>query len=216
MMAADRELVTFVGESLRQQIPRARIEQVLLDAGWTASQAREALKAYAALEFPVPVPKPKPYLSAHDAFIYLVLFTALYVTAINLGRLAFLFIDYALPDLVARYHILSEITSSMQWSASLLIVAFPLYLFMTFYVQRKARTEPTRHESRVRKWLTYITLYLAAIILIGDLAALIYNFLGGEMSLRVVLKVATVAVISGAVFGYYLSDIRTGERAAGD
>src|SRR5690606_39375607 len=60
-------------------------------------------------------------------------------------------------------------------------------------------------------WLTYLTLFIAASVLVGDLVALVYNVLGGEASLRFVLKVAVVGMIAGAVFGYYLSDLRRDE-----
>jgi membrane protein YqaA with SNARE-associated domain len=53
---------------------------------------------------------------------------------------------------------------------------------------------------------------LAVTILAGDLIALVYNLLGGEFTTRFLLKVATVAVIAGGVFGYYLSDLRQEER----
>jgi hypothetical protein len=36
--------------------------------------------------------------------------------------------------------------------------------------------------------------------------------LGGELTSRLVLKVLTVGVIAGTVFGHYLSDLRREER----
>ena len=33
-----------------------------------------ALAGFAEIDFPVPVPRPRPYLSAREAFIYLVVF----------------------------------------------------------------------------------------------------------------------------------------------
>jgi membrane protein YqaA with SNARE-associated domain len=48
--------------------------------------------------------------------------------------------------------------------------------------------------------------------LIGDVITLIYNFLGGELSARFVLKILTVAVIAGGVVAYYLADIRGEDR----
>ena len=39
-----------------------------------------------------------------------------------------------------------------------------------------------------------------------------YRLLGGELSLRFVLKVLVVGVIAGGVFGYYLGELRREER----
>ena len=46
----------------------------------------------------------------------------------------------------------------------------------------------------------------------GDLITLVYNVLGGELTVRFVLKVITVAAIASTVFGYYLWDLRREER----
>ncbi len=72
--------------------------------------------------------------------------------------------------------------------------------------------DPERRGSKVRKWLTYLTLFVAATILTGDLITLLYNLLGGELTSRFLLKAATVAAIAGGVFGYYLWDLRGEER----
>jgi len=48
-----------------------------------------------------------------------------------------------------------------------------------------------------------LTLTGATLIVVGDIIMLLYNVLSGELTLRFVLKVLVVAVIAGAVFGYY-------------
>ena len=55
-------------------------------------------------------------------------------------------------------------------------------------------------------------LFIGAMTLIGDVITLIYNFLGGELTTRFVLKVVTVAVIAGAVIAYYFADLRAEDR----
>ena len=65
----------------------------------------------------------------------------------------------------------------------------------------------------MRRWLTYVTLFVAACTLIGDLASRVYSLLGGELA-RFLLKVVVVGAIAGAIFWYYLSDLRTDEKDA--
>src|SRR3546814_11040 len=98
MAIATRDLELFVREALASGQPRPAIEAALAQAGWPAEQARDALDAYADVAFPVPVPKPRPYLSAREAFLYLVLFATLYVSAYHLGSLLFDLVNRALPD----------------------------------------------------------------------------------------------------------------------
>ena len=66
----------------------------------------------------------------------------------------------------------------------------------------------------MRRWLTYLTLFLAAVVLVGDMITLVYNVLGGELTVRFVLKVLVAALIAGSIFGWYLVDLRREEREA--
>lgn len=214
-MASDDELSGFVRESLARGLPRQQIEQVLLQAGWAREQVASALAAYAEVDFPVPVPRPRPYVSAKEAFLYLTLFSTLYVSAYNLGRLVFSFIHRALPDPALSGHYLDYASQSMRWSVASLVVAFPVFLYLSWLMGRAIRREPMKRASRVRKWLTYLTLFIAASILVGDLITLLYNFLGGELGPRFLLKALTVGVIAGAIFLYYLWDLRSDELEGG-
>lgn len=211
-MASDDELLGFVRDALARGLPRQSIEQALLQAGWGREQVGSALAAYAEVDFPVPVPRPKPYVSAKEAFLYLTLFSTLYVSAYNLGRLLFSFIDRALPDAALAAPYLDYTSQSMRWSVSSLVIAFPVFLYLSWLLGCAIRREPTRRGSRVRKWLTYLTLFIAASILVGDLITLLYNFLGGELGLRFLLKVFVVGAIAGSIFVYYLLDLRSDDE----
>jgi hypothetical protein len=208
----DDELLAFVKESLSRGRSRAEIADALERAGWSREQSASALDAFADVEFPVPVPMPRPYVSARDAFVYLVLFTALYVTAYHFGSLTFDLINLAFPDrsLDATYG--QYVRMGMRWSLASLLVAFPVFAFMTRKINREIVSDPGKRRSKVRRWLTYLTLFVAACVLIGDVTTLVYNALGGELTTRFLLKVLTVAVIAGAVFAYYLHDLQLDER----
>src|SRR5213594_3677131 len=102
MASGTQELESFVRDALARGCGREDVERAMLAAGWTPEQARSALGAYASVDFPVPVPRPRPYLSAREAFLYLVLFSTLYLSAYNLGSMFFEFIDRAFPDPAVR------------------------------------------------------------------------------------------------------------------
>ena len=74
------------------------------------------------------------------------------------------------------------------------------------------RADPGKRASKIRRWLTYLTLFVSASFLIGDVVTLVYNVLGGELTVRFLLKVAVVGAIAGTAFGYYLTDLRREER----
>jgi Domain of unknown function (DUF5671) len=120
-------------------------------------------------------------------------------------------IDMAFPDRAMDYGYTHHLRSGMRWSVASLIVAFPVFVFMTRFVGREIARDPGKRRSKIRRWLTYVTLFFAACVLIGDVTTLVYNALGGELTIRFVLKVVTVALIAGGIFGYYLQDLRADE-----
>jgi hypothetical protein len=211
MASGRQELESFARESLMRGIPRDELQKALAAAGWTPDQVKDGLSAFADVDFPIPVPRPRPYLSAREAFLYLVLFSTLYLSAYHLGSLFFDFINRAFPDPTARYYEMS-IPDRMRWSISSLIIAFPTFLFVSRHIGRELTRNPVKRLSAIRRWLTYLTLFVTAGVLIGDLITLVYNVLGGELTIRFFLKVLTVATISGTIFGYYLWDLRLEEK----
>jgi len=102
--------------------------------------------------------------------------------------------------------------TSIRMAVASLIVAFPIYMWLSQLTLKEVRRDPEKKSSKIRKWLTYITLFIAAGVIIGDLITLIFNLLGGDLTTRFVLKVVVVLVIAGMIFGYYLWDLRTEEK----
>ena len=212
MPSSTQDLERFVRSSLMRGCSRQSIETALTDAGWTPEQVRGALSGFADVDFAVPVPKPRPYLSARDTFIYLVLFTTLYLSAYHFGSLLFQLINRAFPDMAMPYN--NGISQSMRWSVASIIIAFPVFLWISSRIRGEIARQPIKRQSAARRWLTYLTLFVAAVVVICDLITLVDGVLGGEITVRFVLKVLVAAVIACTVFGYYLWDLRSDERVA--
>ena len=214
MASAPRDLEGFVGEALARGADREAVAAAATSAGWPEEQVRGALAAWAEVPFVVPVPRPRPSLSARDAFLYLVMFATLYVSAWQLGSLLFDLINYAFPDPADPGYRIDRLGSSMRWAASSVLIAFPVFVFVARLLSRELARNPLKRLSPVRRWLTYMTLFLAATALVSDLIVLVYNVLGGELSVRFLLKVLVAGAISGAIFTFYLLDLRREEIEA--
>ena len=206
----NNQLYSFVKESLQRGLDRAAIRDAVLQAGWQEEEVRSVLSSFAEIDFPVPVPRPKPYLQAREACLYLVSFITLYISAVSFGTLIFGFINRAFPDPLDFGRDLSS--GPLTTAISSIVITFPLYLLLMWRLGKDAATKPERRESRVRKWLTYLTLVVAAGIIIGDLIALLSNLLGGDLTVRFTLKVMTILAITGCIFGYYFWDLRQTEK----
>ena len=61
------------------------------------------------------MPRPKPYVSAAEAFLYLALFSTLYLSAFHFGRLLFCFIEIALPEPTEPVEYGRALARTMRW-----------------------------------------------------------------------------------------------------
>jgi hypothetical protein len=145
--------------------------------------------------------------SPRDVFLNLLAMVGLYVSAGSLLRLLFVLVNLNFPDALG-YSYYGSPEDSVRWPIAMLVVVFPLFLWLTRFLSRDIAEDKAKAEFRIRKWLIYLGLSLAGIMLAGDLIALIYNFLGGELTARFLLKALAVFLVSGTVFGYYRYELR--------
>lgn len=203
------ELFSFVREALGKGVSRGKIKETLLAAGWGQEDVKSALDAFFDTEFPIPVPRRAPYIAAREAFMYLLNFLTLYISAFSFGTLLFQFINRAFPDPLRQFE---SSLQAIRGATAALIIAFPIFIAISWLLRKELSADPEKRGSKIRKWLTYITLFIAAGVIIGDLITLIRTFLEGELTLRFVLKVVSIFIISGTIFGYYLWDMRKEEK----
>jgi hypothetical protein len=208
------ELQSFVRDSLARGLSRDTIREQLNRAGWRPEEIEAALAAWAESDFPVPVPRRRSYLSPREAFLYLVLFVTLYVTAFNVGALLFQFIERWLPDpaMSPGYSGADRFNPrAVRDSIAALLIAYPVFLYLSAFIGRMLVREPEKRGSAVRKWLTYITLFVAALVILGDLTFVVARLLSGELAPRFMARTLVVFLIAAYVFGHYLSDLRKEE-----
>ena len=203
----DATLIQFVKDALHAGESRAATEKVLLEAGWAKEPVTHALDTFARVDFVIPVPAPRTHLSARDTFLYLVMFAMLYLSAYNLGNLLSQFVDLAFPDQVfERYE--GYRGAAIRFSTAALLIAFPVFIFVSSLIGKQIRKTPAQRMSAIRKWLTWLTLAIAACIIVGDLIYLLNSLLAGELTMRFILKALIVGGIAGAIFIYYLTEMR--------
>jgi len=209
------ELQRFVHDALARGLGRQAIRGELREAGWRDDEVEAALAAYRESGFPVPVPRRRPSLGARETFLYLVLFATLYTTAFNTGQVLFALSERLFPD---------PLRSPIDWrpygewvrsATAGIVIAFPIFLFLSRVIGREGARDPAKLGSPIRKWLTYLTLFIAALVIIGDLTVLVTRVLGGAAPLRFLLKVGVVLLIAAEVFGHYLGGLRREEGETG-
>lgn len=141
-----------------------------------------------------------------DFFLYLLATATLYACVISGMILLFQYVNYLMPDALGFYR--EGILDSIRWSTAMIIILYPVFAIVTRFLHRDLAAHPEKGDYKIRKWLLYLTVFLAALVVIGDLITLIYQFLNGDLTGRFLIKVAIVLVIAGVVFGYELWDVR--------
>ena len=146
--------------------------------------------------------------SAKDFFLHLGMMVALYATGISFLNLLFRIINKAFPEVTRNIYAWGG-GSEISLPVATLIVAFPLFIVLSYFVYKIYTQDPAKKELSIRKWLTYITLFVAGIILAGDLVMVLYKFLDGQdLTAAFLLKALVVLLVAGCVFGFYIQDIR--------
>lgn len=144
-----------------------------------------------------------------DVFLHILSIIFLYTAVGSFISLVFTYLNVKMPDpLETNHYYISSLYSSIRWAISVLVIVFPAYLWSVWFLNRAYAVSPEKRELKSRRWLIYLTISIAALIIIGDLIALVYNFLQGEFTLRFLFKVLTIFAVAGAVFVYYLWDVR--------
>lgn len=213
-MSSRDELKTFVRDALLAGHDRAAIARALKEADWGQNEIDEALADFVDTDFSPPVPRPRGSVTARDAFLYAILFTALLFASGYLISLLHNLLDIWLPDATDGEYARRGSESSVRWAIAILIVSVPVYVWLGLVTDRKARTDPGHARSPVRKGLTYLALFISALVIFADMTYVIYAFLNGEITVRFLLKAATVAVISGLIFVHYLRSVEEKVSAA--
>lgn len=147
--------------------------------------------------------------SALHFFLYLVSFLSLSFLATGLGSILYQIINKFYSGKEGFYSYYGSFTqSSVKFGLASIIIATPIFFILSFLITKYIFEGKILENSKVRKWITYIILFFASTIILGDLIVLVYNWLGGDMMIRFILKVLVILLIAGSIFGYYFWNMR--------
>ncbi|MFA6300767.1 MAG: DUF5671 domain-containing protein [Candidatus Paceibacterota bacterium] len=143
--------------------------------------------------------------TAKDFFINLGAIVALGFFVANLIGLLFTIINRAYPPTLGYGYYGS---GSISFPVAALIIFFPVYVLLMWLLERGYRIEPEKRNVGIRKWLTYITLFVSGFALAGDLVTILYYFIDGrDITTGFILKILVVLMVSLSIFFYYIYDV---------
>jgi hypothetical protein len=146
-------------------------------------------------------------VTAKDFFLWLGAMVALYVSATSLILLIHQYVSVWFPDPQLEPYG-APYSSAIRFSIAFLIVFFPLYVLLTRMLHQDLRKNPGKKELWVRRWLIFLTLFVAGVAMAIDLVMLVNTFLNGELTTRFALKALTILGVIGTSFWYYLNELK--------
>jgi hypothetical protein len=145
-----------------------------------------------------------------DVFLHLLNIVTFFLGIVNFITLWIQYVGAIFPDPL-NFHYVS-LADAVRLSTSILIIAFPVYLLTSWMLGKDLKNYPEKREFKLRKWLLYFTLFVAAITIIIDLIVFVYNFMSGELTTQFFLKILIVLLVAASVFGYYAWDLRRKDK----
>lgn len=144
--------------------------------------------------------------NARDAFYYLLNFLTLGFWSVALGQIFYALIERGFPD-PAQTGWSPSLLDTIAWQVATVIVTFPIFALVHTLIAKTLQKRPEAYDSGVRKWLTYLALVFAALVVCLDAICFIEAFLRGQITARFVLDSTVLLVIGGGIFSYYLATI---------
>lgn len=201
------DIQTYIQRELGKGKSHDEIREALRQAGWNDNAIDNA--------FSQAEPSAPQANASHTDdqsrlnFLYTLSFITLYTAVYAFVRTSFGAIDMLFdPANVADSQTLQE---NLRWHLATLVVVFPVFLLVNAGIRRMvARQHIEVHFTGARKNFTYVTLFVAALFLIGSAIALVYQLTGGEFLSQSILKLSVLILVTGSLFGYYFQEVREG------
>ena len=147
----------------------------------------------------------QPKVTPKDFFLWLGAVIAIYSSVIAFISLFFEYIDHAFPDALNYY--VDPYSGGIRFAMATLIVMVPVALILMRVIRKDIQSVPQKSDLWVRRWALVLTVFIAGLSVVGDLIMLINYFLGGDLTMRFVLKVAIVLLVASAVFMHFIADL---------
>lgn len=157
----------------------------------------------------------KPSLTPRFFFISLGVIVTLITSVSSFLVLLFETLNKKFPDAlnsVYQYGYNSYNFETIRAALATLIIFFPVFLILSYFWRKLAKSELGVKDNIIFKWMIYLVIFIAAIVIIIDLVTLVRYFVSGEITIRFIYKVLGTAIIAKLVGLNYFFELRNHER----
>ncbi|MDZ4231284.1 MAG: DUF5671 domain-containing protein [Patescibacteria group bacterium] len=153
-------------------------------------------------------------LSPKFFFASLFILVWLITTVTSFLNLVFGLLNKRFPDAlnaVYSYGYNTYELAAVRGALATLIVIFPVFMIVSYFWTKLVAGKLGRIDLVIKKWMLYLIVFLASIVITVDLITLVRYFVEGEITTRFILKVVVTLVVALLVGLYYLFELR-GEK----
>jgi hypothetical protein len=148
-----------------------------------------------------------PKVTPKDFFLWAGAMVSLYGSVVAFITLVFSYINYVFPDPLA-YYSMEVFSGGMRFQMATLIVLVPVMLVLMRLIRKDIASDSDKKDLWIRRWALFLTVFIAGAAIVIDLITLINFFLGGELTMRFLLKVAVLLLVAGGVFLHFFADLK--------
>jgi hypothetical protein len=162
--------------------------------------------------------QPQPKLSPRFFFVSLGVLVSLIATVTSFLNLVFATLDKHFPDVLNATYTYGYNTynyESMRTALATLIIVFPVFLLLSSAWTKLVKGGLGNTDAIIKKWMLYLVIFLASIVVVADLVTLVRYFVSGEITIRFILKVIVVLVTAGLAGFYYFNESKTEAMSRG-
>lgn len=153
----------------------------------------------------------KHTLSPKFFFLSLGVLVTLIASVISSLNLFFDTLTKKIPDVLNSdyvYGYQSYSYESMRVELATLIIVFPLFIIISTFWWKYVKKGLEGWNKTIFKWMVYLILFLASIVIIVDLVALVNYFVSGEITNRFIYKVLGTALVAGLIWANYFNYLK--------
>lgn len=148
----------------------------------------------------------KSKLTPRFFFISLGVVVSLITSVVSFLVLLFESLNKKFPDAlnsVYQYGYNSYNYETIRASLATLIIFFPVFLVISYIWVRECKEDIGYVNLTIRKWMIYLIMFLATLVIIIDLVTLVKYFISGEITLRFIFKALGALLVAFLVDFYY-------------
>lgn len=98
--------------------------------------------------------------------------------------------------------------NTLRTTLATLIIVFPVFLILSYFWKKIRNKGLGKYDSFIFKWMLYIIIFLASVIIIVDLVTLVNYFVSGEITKRFIFKIIGTGLVAGLVGFNYIYELK--------